>query len=86
VRGRLFADDLQYLAALELAQPAANQWRQVAAPGLSQINAGIRGRALARLILRHCVHLLSWLPSVGRREGANIAQTSYFFGVPNGLS
>ena len=42
VGSRLFADDLEYLTALRLAQPAANERCQIAAAGLTEVNGRIR--------------------------------------------
>ena len=56
--GGLLADHLQYLAALKLAQTAANQRRQVAATSLAKIDRRVRRHRRLQFIVRHSVHLL----------------------------
>ena len=58
--GSLLADNLQHLAALQLANAAADQWRQVPAARLAQIDRHV-GDGWMGVGLCHLVHLLGTL-------------------------
>jgi hypothetical protein len=55
VGSRLIADHFERVTALPLAQPSANQRRQIAAAGLTEVNSDISRQWL---IVWHSVHLL----------------------------
>src|SRR5579859_3556685 len=75
MRGWFLADHLEDLAALELAQPAAYQRRQIATAGLTQVDCDICRQCF---VICHSVHLpcLSGL-RLSPWEARNIAQTSH---------